>query len=303
MYGSTSPCFSPQARANALARSRLTRSARYEVGTVSGRTGSKWPGTQFSAGVLVPTPRGSKPITSYWAATFFGSDEATNPAMDRPLPPGPPGLTSSGPWDFFAVCGTRDRASVIWRPEGRRWSSGARTFAHWSLGELSVGQSVHFSFGAGGALAAVAAAGPGAAVSRPATVAPTATRIPARFVMGPPGVAGRGAGSPVPAACSPNRGAEGPVPRGFDPYGHAIGRTSRAAPGLVPGPFSRRWHRSRRPAVRPGPSRRVVRAGSAGSGRTPGWRPARTEPGGYGAPRRGGRGRSRTRPPTRAPDG
>lgn len=134
MYGSTSPCFSPQARAKDSARSRLIRSERAESGTVPGRTGSKCPGRQSRAGVLFPTPRGSKPITSYWAATFFGSEDATNPAIDRPLPPGPPGLTSSGPWKVFAVCGTRDRASVIRRPDGRLWSSGVLTFAHWSVG-------------------------------------------------------------------------------------------------------------------------------------------------------------------------
>ncbi len=77
-----------------------------EVGLLDGLGGgqgvgahrAKWPGRQFRAGSLRPTPRGSKPITSYWAATSSGSEDATNPASVRPLPPGPPGLTSSGPW-------------------------------------------------------------------------------------------------------------------------------------------------------------------------------------------------------------
>ncbi len=104
------------------------------MGTGSGRTASKWPGTQSSAGRLSPTPRGSKPTTSYSAATRFGSDAATNPASVSPLPPGPPGFTSSGPWYFFAVCGMRDSASVMVRPEGSAWSSGTSTDAHWSVG-------------------------------------------------------------------------------------------------------------------------------------------------------------------------
>lgn len=57
-------------------------------------------------------------MTSYCAATFFGSEPATNAARPVPLPPGPPGLTSSGPWYVFEVCGTRDSASVIFFPPG-----------------------------------------------------------------------------------------------------------------------------------------------------------------------------------------
>jgi hypothetical protein len=73
-------------------------------------------------------------MTSYWDATALGSEDATKPARVRPLPPGPPGLTSSGPWYFFAVCGTRDRASVICSPCGFAWSSGTLRDEHWSVG-------------------------------------------------------------------------------------------------------------------------------------------------------------------------
>ncbi len=73
-------------------------------------------------------------MTSYRAATLFGNDEATNPASVRPLPPGPPGLTSSGPCEARAVCGTRDSAMVIRRPDGSAWFSGTVRDAHWSLG-------------------------------------------------------------------------------------------------------------------------------------------------------------------------
>ncbi len=132
--GSRSPYFLPQASAKERTRRRLASSTSAEVGTGSGRTASKWPGTQSRAGSLAPTPRGSKPMTSYWAATFFGSAAATNPASFSPLPPGPPGFTSRGPWYVFAVCGTRERASVIVRPAGSEWSSGTFTDAHWSVG-------------------------------------------------------------------------------------------------------------------------------------------------------------------------
>jgi hypothetical protein len=73
-------------------------------------------------------------MTSYCEATDSGSEDATNPASDRPLPPGPPGLTSSGPWLFFAVCCTRESASVICRPCGLSWSSGTFSDAHCSVG-------------------------------------------------------------------------------------------------------------------------------------------------------------------------
>ncbi|HEU5025089.1 MAG TPA: hypothetical protein VFV01_09245 [Spirillospora sp.] len=73
-------------------------------------------------------------MTSYWAATFAGSEEATNSASVSPLPPGPPGFTSRGPWYVSAVCGTRDNASVICLPRGRAWSSGTFRDAHWSVG-------------------------------------------------------------------------------------------------------------------------------------------------------------------------
>jgi hypothetical protein len=73
-------------------------------------------------------------MTSYCAATFFGSEDATKPARVRPLPPGPPGLTSRGPWYVFAVCGTRERARVIFLPFGFPWSSGTFREAHWSFG-------------------------------------------------------------------------------------------------------------------------------------------------------------------------
>ncbi|MGX1493555.1 hypothetical protein RKD41_005814 [Streptomyces tendae] len=97
MYGSTSACFSAHAWAKSFARSRLARSTQGVLGTESGRTGAKCVGRQSSAGRLRPTPRGSKPTMSYWAATFLGRAEATKPARASPLPPGPPGLTSSGP--------------------------------------------------------------------------------------------------------------------------------------------------------------------------------------------------------------
>lgn len=112
-YGSSFAYFVPHASAKALARARLAFSRALVLGTVSGRTGLKCPGSQSIAGLLLPTPRGSKPMTSYCAATALGSAEATNPASVSPLPPGPPGFTSSGPWYVFAVCGTRDRARVI----------------------------------------------------------------------------------------------------------------------------------------------------------------------------------------------
>lgn len=97
MYGSRLAYFSPHPCAKDRARSRLALSIAGVLGTVSGRTGAKWPGLQSSAGKLAPTPRGSKPMTSYCAATALGSVEATNPAIVIPLPPGPPGLTRSGP--------------------------------------------------------------------------------------------------------------------------------------------------------------------------------------------------------------
>ncbi len=123
--------------------------------------------------------------------TDFGSEPATKPAIDRPLPPGPPGLTSSGPWNVFAVCGIRDRASVTCRPDGSSWSSGARTDAHWSVGYDGVEQPVHLT-GAARIAPPSALAGDGAAVTRPATVAPTANSIPERFVIWPPVVGEHG---------------------------------------------------------------------------------------------------------------
>lgn len=118
MYGSRSGYFAPHAAAKDAARSRLACSVRRSSGTGSGRRGSKYFGTQFRAGELFPTPRGSNPITSYCAAVSFGSEAATKPAIASPLPPGPPGLTSRGPCEVFAVCGIRDRARVMLRPDG-----------------------------------------------------------------------------------------------------------------------------------------------------------------------------------------
>ncbi len=134
MWGSTSACLAPQDSAKARTRSRLARSVASSCGTESGRTGVKCPDPQSRAGSLLPTPRGSKPITSYCAATSLGRAEATNPASARPLPPGPPGLTSRGPWEVLAVWGTRVSASVIVRPAGRSWSRGTLRDAHWSVG-------------------------------------------------------------------------------------------------------------------------------------------------------------------------
>lgn len=116
MYFSRDLYFVPKALAKEAARLTLTASSALECGTGSGRTGSKYPGTQSSAGVLLPTPRGSKPMTSYCAATAAGSEEATTPASVSPLPPGPPGLTTSGPWCdvvLQAVQATDGRAAAV----------------------------------------------------------------------------------------------------------------------------------------------------------------------------------------------
>src|SRR5215210_2482147 len=184
MYGRTSAYFLPQAAAKDLARLRLAFSIAGVLGTLAGRTGLNWPGLQSRAGLLSPTPRGSKPMTSYWAATALGSEDATKPASVRPLPPGPPGLTSSGPWYFVAVCGTRDRARVIFRPCGLAWSSGTFTDAHWRVGESSVPHFFQVTFVAWTAFADCAVLAPaGTAVSVPAstTVAPHSTA--ALFLM------------------------------------------------------------------------------------------------------------------------
>ncbi len=179
MYGSRSACLSRHALAKDRARWRLARSIAGVLGTESGRTGLKYPGLQSRAGLLLPTPRGSKPMTSYCAATSLGSVLATNPARVRPLPPGPPGLTSSGPWNFVAVCGTRESASVIFRPCGFAWSSGTLREAHWSVGYVVVPQFFQLSFGAEWGAEASA----GTAVNDPAktTAAPHSTA--ARFLI------------------------------------------------------------------------------------------------------------------------
>jgi hypothetical protein len=113
------PYLLPHAFAKDVARLMFAFSSAPLCGTGSGRTGLKYRGLQASVGLLLPTPRGSKPMTSYRAETAAGSDLATNPASASPLPPGPPGLTSNGPRDFLAVCRTRDSARVIFRPSGR----------------------------------------------------------------------------------------------------------------------------------------------------------------------------------------
>ncbi len=76
MYGSTSPYFAAHARAKSSARFRFAFSVLPVSGRELGRTGANWAGRQFRAGLLAPTPRGSKPMTSYCAATFFGREEA-----------------------------------------------------------------------------------------------------------------------------------------------------------------------------------------------------------------------------------
>jgi hypothetical protein len=141
-------------------------------------------------GVLAPTPRGSKPMTSYCAATAFGSEEATNPASESPLPPGPPGFTSSGPWYVFAVCGTRERARVICRPWGLEWSSGTFKDAHWSVGYLLVPHFFQVGFAVvrvvRGAVAEPALASAGIDVIIPASTAAAPHRAAARFFTEPP---------------------------------------------------------------------------------------------------------------------
>lgn len=197
MYGSTSACLAPQDSAKERTRSRLARSVASSMGTESGRAGLKCPAAQSRAGSLLPTPRGSKPITSYWAATSLGRAEAMYPARLRPLPPGPPGLTSSGPWEVGPVWGTRVRARVIWRPSGRAWSRGTLRDAHCSVGYRGVVQPVQRSAACAGACAGACAAGSagaaGAAVTGLASAAATVeidSRTAARFFkgwsMGPP---------------------------------------------------------------------------------------------------------------------
>jgi hypothetical protein len=57
---------------------------------------------------------------SYFAATPGVRPDATDAARDRPLAPGPPGLTSSTPcrWLTGAVAGISDSARLIFRPAG-----------------------------------------------------------------------------------------------------------------------------------------------------------------------------------------
>ncbi len=54
----------PQALAYAAERACQAASSSGVLGTYSGRSGPKYPGSQDSAGLLDPTPRGSKPIQS-----------------------------------------------------------------------------------------------------------------------------------------------------------------------------------------------------------------------------------------------
>src|ERR1700744_6107887 len=56
----------------------------------------------------------------YRLATLALRPWATEAARDRPLAPGPPGLTSRSPscWLAGALAGTSVRASVIFRPAG-----------------------------------------------------------------------------------------------------------------------------------------------------------------------------------------
>ncbi len=99
-----------------------------------------------------------------------------------PLPPGPPGLTSSGPWYFFAVCGTRDRASVIFLPRGSAWFSGTFREAHWRVGYALVAHFFQESF-ATGAAAEPPLASAGTAVTIPASTAAAPHRAVARFFI------------------------------------------------------------------------------------------------------------------------
>jgi hypothetical protein len=73
-----------------------------------------------SAGLLVPTPRGSKPIQSYASPAWLGT-AAPSVDSDRPDPPGPPGLTSMIPWycESGTLCRTRDTAIWICAPRER----------------------------------------------------------------------------------------------------------------------------------------------------------------------------------------
>ena len=59
-------------------------------------------------------------MMSYSAATERVEALGDEAARLRPLPPGPPGLTSRMPcrWLAGAVAGTSDSASVIFRPPG-----------------------------------------------------------------------------------------------------------------------------------------------------------------------------------------
>ncbi len=72
-------------------------------------------------GLEAPTPRGSKPIRSYWSRTSLGISSFIISGRSSPEPPGPPGLSSMAPcraagFSLFI----RDIARSIVAPRGRR---------------------------------------------------------------------------------------------------------------------------------------------------------------------------------------
>ncbi len=118
MYGSTEPAFSRHF--SATVRAHVTSEAK-----VSGRYGrSKFCSLSSSPqviGLLAPTPRGSKPMRSYWSRTSLGIASFISRGRSRPEPPGPPGLNSMAPCRLagFSLF-SRDMARSIVRPSGRR---------------------------------------------------------------------------------------------------------------------------------------------------------------------------------------
>ena len=119
MYGRTSAYFAPQASAKDLgARRGWPSRSRRCAARSPGRTGLKWPGVQFSAGCARAHPARVEADDVVLGRHRLRQRRGDESGEVSPLPPGPPGLTSSGPWYFFAVCGTRDSARVICRPRG-----------------------------------------------------------------------------------------------------------------------------------------------------------------------------------------
>jgi len=129
---SNSPVFSSHAVAVFCQKARrASRPSGVEVSKTAARAASTSGSARQSKGWDCPTPRGSKPTTSYAPSTAGLNTRFTESMKATPEPPGPPGFVTSEPMRLsWSAAGRRFTAREIVAPVGSLWSIGTSTRAH-----------------------------------------------------------------------------------------------------------------------------------------------------------------------------